>query len=109
MYAICLQGRPRPHRMIDIQGFFDAYQDGCINHKKYTSGCVYNFFGETINWMSKSRVQLQHQLHKFNTGQQIMEVRNPYRCKDYVKVLVHKVVKIGCDNSSASFLAKNPT
>jgi hypothetical protein len=38
-----------------------------------------------------------------------MEVRKLYGCKDCVQVLVlfKKVVRIGCDNSSAIFLAKN--
>jgi hypothetical protein len=52
-YAICYQGRPGPHREIDIHGFVDADWVGDLDHRRSTSGYVFNLFGGAISWMSK--------------------------------------------------------
>ena len=43
-YAICDQGRPGPDKVIHVHGFVDAYWARNINHRRYTSGYVFNLF-----------------------------------------------------------------
>ena len=55
-YAICYQGRPGLDRVINVHGFFDADWAGDLDHRRYTSGYVFNLFGGYISWMSKRQV-----------------------------------------------------
>jgi hypothetical protein len=52
-YGICYQGRPSANIVLDIHGFFGLDWVGDLDHKRSTSGYVFNLFGGEINWMSK--------------------------------------------------------
>ena len=39
--------------MINVHGFVDAYWVGDIDHRRSTSGYVFNLFGGAISWMGK--------------------------------------------------------
>jgi hypothetical protein len=55
-YAIFYQGRLGPKKVIIVQGFVDADLVGDLDHKRYTSGYVFNLFGGAISWMRKRQV-----------------------------------------------------
>jgi hypothetical protein len=38
-----------------IHGFVDAYWAGDLDHRRSTSGYVFNLFGGEISWMSKQQ------------------------------------------------------
>jgi hypothetical protein len=42
--------------VLDIHGFVDAYWAGDLDHRRSTSGYVFNLFGGEISWMSKRQV-----------------------------------------------------
>jgi hypothetical protein len=52
-YELCYQGRLGLDRVVDIHGFDDADWAGDMDRRRYTSGYVFNLFGEEIRWMSK--------------------------------------------------------
>ena len=52
-YAIYYQGRPRTDRVINVHGFVDAEWARDLDHRRSTSGYVFNLFGGAISWMSK--------------------------------------------------------
>ena len=52
-YGLCYQGRPQLERVVDIHGFIDVYWAGDLDHKRSTSGYVFNLFGGEISWMRK--------------------------------------------------------
>jgi hypothetical protein len=52
-YGLCYQGRPGLDRVLDIHGFVDADWVGDMDHRRSTSGYVFNLFGGEISWMSK--------------------------------------------------------
>ena len=51
-HAICYQGRVGPNRVLDVHGLVDVNSVGDLDHRRSTSGYVFNLFG-AINWMSK--------------------------------------------------------
>jgi hypothetical protein len=52
-YGLCYQGRPGLDRVVYIHGFVDVDWAGDMDHRRYTSGYVFNLFGGEISWMSK--------------------------------------------------------
>eukprot|EP00253_Pinus_taeda_P029393 PITA_29393 len=52
-YGLCYQERPILDRVLDIHGFVDADWARDLDHRKYTSGYVFNLFGGVVSWMSK--------------------------------------------------------
>jgi hypothetical protein len=52
-YGLCYQGRSGLDRVVDTHGFVDVDWVGDLDHRRSTSGCVFNLFGGTISWMSK--------------------------------------------------------
>ena len=54
-YDLCYQGRPRLDRVLDIRGFVDADWVGDLDHRRSTSGYVFNLFGGAFSWMSKKQ------------------------------------------------------
>ena len=48
-YAICYQGRPGPDKVINVHGFVDADWAGDLDHRRSTSGYVFNLFGGSIS------------------------------------------------------------
>ena len=55
-HAICYQGKVGPDRVLDVHGFVDADWAGELDHRRSTSGYVFNLFGGSISWMSKKQV-----------------------------------------------------
>jgi hypothetical protein len=43
-------------KVVDIHGFVVAYWVGDMNHRRSTSGYVFNLFGGAISWMRKIHV-----------------------------------------------------
>ena len=109
-YAICYQGRLEPDKLINVHGFVDAYRDGDIDHRRYTSGYVFNLFGGAINWMSKRQVVFALS----TTKAEYMEATHPSKEDVWLQRLclgigfVQKAVRLDCDSQSAIFLGKNP-
>jgi hypothetical protein len=51
-YGLCYQGRPGLYIVLDIHGFLDVDWVGDMDHRRTTSGYVFNLFG-AISWMRK--------------------------------------------------------
>ena len=41
--------------MLDVHGFVDVDWVGDLDHRRYTSGYVFNLFGGAISWMRKKQ------------------------------------------------------
>eukprot|EP00253_Pinus_taeda_P021354 PITA_21354 len=54
-YGLCYQGRPGLDRVLVIHGFVDVDWAGDLDHRRSTSGYVFNLFGGAVNWMSKKQ------------------------------------------------------
>jgi hypothetical protein len=52
-YGFFYQGRSVLDKVVDIHGFVDADWVVDLDHRRYTSGYVFNLFGGEISWMSK--------------------------------------------------------
>jgi hypothetical protein len=52
-YGLCYQGRPKLDIVLDIHRFVDADWVGYLDHRRSTSGYVFNLFGGSIRWMRK--------------------------------------------------------
>jgi hypothetical protein len=52
-YGLCYQGRPGLDRVLEINGFVDVEWVGDMDHRRSTSGYVFNLFGGEISWMRK--------------------------------------------------------
>jgi hypothetical protein len=52
-YGLFYQGRLGLDRVVDIHGFVDAEWAEDLDHRRSTSGYVFNLFGGAITWMSK--------------------------------------------------------
>jgi hypothetical protein len=55
-YGFFYQGRTRLDRVVDIHVFVDTDSAGDLDHRRSTSGYVFNLFGGEINWMRKIQV-----------------------------------------------------
>jgi hypothetical protein len=58
-YGLCYEGRSRLDRVVDIHGFVDVYWVVDLDHRRSTSGYVFNLFGGAISWMSKKQVVVE--------------------------------------------------
>jgi hypothetical protein len=110
-YGICYQGRLGADRVLDIHGFVDRrYWVGDLDHKRSTSGYVFNLFGGAISWMSKR----QSVVALSTTKVEYMEATHESKEVVWLQRLclgigfVQQVVRLDCDSQSAIFLAKNP-
>jgi hypothetical protein len=52
----CATKEDRLDRVLDIHGFVDANWVGDLDHRRSTSGYVFNLFGGAISWMRKRQV-----------------------------------------------------
>jgi hypothetical protein len=52
-YGLCYQGRPGLDRVLDIHVFLYADWARDLDHRRFTSGYVFNLFGGAISWMNK--------------------------------------------------------
>ena len=64
-HAIYYQERVGLDRVLDVHGFVDVDYAGDLDHRKYTSGYVFDLFGGAINWMSKKQAILALSNTKF--------------------------------------------
>ena len=110
-FAICYQGRPGLKREINIQGFANVDWAGDLDRRRSTSGYVFNLFGGAISWMSRRQAVVALS----TTEAEYMVATDASKEAVWLQRLcssigfVQNAVKIGCDSSSAIFLAKNPT
>jgi phosphoribosyl-AMP cyclohydrolase len=110
-YGLCYQGRPGLDRVLDIHGFVDANWVGDLDHRRSTSGYVFNLFGGAISWMRKRQVVVAL------STTEVEYMAATHASKEAVWLqrlcsgigLVQQAVRIDCDSQSAIFLAKNPT
>jgi hypothetical protein len=109
-YGLCYEGRLGLDRVVDIHGFVDADWAGDLDHRRSTSGYVFNLFGGAISWMSKRQAVVALS----TTESEYMAAT--HASKEVVWLqrlcsgigLVQEAVRIECDSQSAIFLAKNP-
>ena len=52
---VCATKEDQDWIVLDIRGFFDANWAGDLDHRRSTSGYVFNLFRGAINWMSKKQ------------------------------------------------------
>ena len=50
-HEIYYQGRDGLDIVLDVHGFVDAYWDGDLDHRRYTSGYVFNPFGGALGYV----------------------------------------------------------
>jgi hypothetical protein len=86
-YGLCYQGRPGLDRVLDIHGFVDADWAGDMDHRRSTSGYVFNLFGGEISWMRKRQVVVALSTTKVEYMEPLMQARKQYGYKDCVQVL----------------------
>jgi hypothetical protein len=108
-YGLCYQGRSGLDKVVDINGFVDADWVGDMDHRRSTSGYVFNLFGEAINWMSKrqavvalSTIEVEYMAATHASKEAIWLQR---LCSGIG--LVQQAVRLYCDSKSAISLAKN--
>jgi hypothetical protein len=109
-YGLCYQGRPGLDRVLDIHGFVDADWAGDLDHRRSTSGYVFNLFGGAISWMRKRQVVVAL------STTEVEYMAATHASKEAVWLqrlcsgigLVQQAVRLDCDSQSAIFLAKNP-
>jgi hypothetical protein len=109
IYGLCYQGRPGLDRVLDIHVFVDADWAGDMDHRRLTSGYVFNLFGGEISWMRKRK----YVVALSTTELEYMETTHASKEKIWLQRLcssiglVQQVVRIYYDSHSAIFLAKN--
>ena len=93
---------------IVVQGFFNAGWVRDLDYRRSTSGYIFNLFGGVISWMSR-----QGAVALSTIEAEFMETTHGSKGAIWLQRLcsgigfVQKAVRIGCDSSSAIFLAKN--
>jgi hypothetical protein len=98
-------------RVVDIHGFVDADWAGDLDHRRSTSGYVFNLFGGEISWMRKRQTVVALstiEVEYMATTHASKEVVWLQRLCSGIG-LVQQAVRLDCDSQSAIFLAKNPT
>jgi hypothetical protein len=96
-------------RVLDIHGFVDACWDGYLDHRRSTSGYVFNLFGGEISWMR------ERQFVVVLSTKAVAYMESMHESKEEVWLqrlcsgigLVQQVVRIYCDSQSEMFLVKN--
>eukprot|EP00253_Pinus_taeda_P034437 PITA_34437 len=109
-YGLCYQGRTGLDKVLDIRGFVDADWAEDLDHRRSTSGYVFNLFGGAVSWMSKKQFVVE--LSTIETEYMVAT----HASKEAVCLqrlcssmgLVQGAIRIDCDSQSAIFLAKNP-
>ena len=87
-HAICYQGRVGLDRVLHVHGFVDVEWIGDLDHRRSTSGYVFNLYGEAIRWMRKK----QDVVALSTIEVEYMEIthvsKGSYDCRDCVQKLV---------------------
>jgi hypothetical protein len=108
-YGLCYEGRLGLDRVVDIHGFVDADWPGDLDHRRSTSGYVFNLFGGTISWMRKRQAIVALS----TTGDEYIAATHASKEEVWLQRLCsgieleQKVVRIDGDSQSAILLAKN--
>ena len=108
-YGLCYQGRLGLDRFLDTYVFVDADYVGDLDHRRSTSGYVFNLFGVAISWMSKRQSFVA--LSTIDAGY----MAATHASKEAIWLqrlcssigLVHRAIRIDCDIQSVIFLEKN--
>ena len=96
--------------MVDIHGFVDADWAGDLDHRRSTSGYVFNLFGGTVSWMSKK----QSIVALSTTEAEYMATTHASKEAVWLQRLcssmglVQGAIRIDCDSQSEIFLVNNP-
>jgi hypothetical protein len=83
---------------------------GDLDHRRSTSGYVFNLFGGAISWMRKSQAVVALS----TTEVEYMEATHASKEAVWLQILcsgiglVQQAVRLDCDSQSAIFLEKNP-
>jgi hypothetical protein len=110
-YGLCYQGRQGLDRVLDLHGFLDENWVGDLDHRRSTSGYVFNLFGGEISWMSKRQVVVGLSTIEV----EYMESTHASKESIWLQILcssiglVQQDVRIYCNSHSEIFLAKIPT
>jgi hypothetical protein len=110
-YGLCYQRRLGLDRVLVLHGFADADWAGDLDHRRSTSGYVFNLFGGAISWMSKRQVVVTLSTSKVeymaatHASKEVVWLQRLCSCIG----LVQKAARLACDSKSAIFLATNPT
>jgi hypothetical protein len=96
--------------VVDIHGFVHADWAGDLDHRRSTSGYVFNLFGGKISWMRKRQIVVAL------STTEVEYVAATHVSKEAVCLqrlylgigLVQQAVILDCDSQSAIFLEKNP-
>jgi hypothetical protein len=109
-YGLCYKGRPGLDRVVDIYGFVDADWAGDLDHRRSTSGYVFNLFGGAISWMRKRQVvvalsttEVEYMVATHASNKAVWLQR---LCSGIG--LVQQAVRIDCDSQSAIFSGEEP-
>ena len=86
-YAIYYQGRLGPDRVINVHGFVDADWVRDLDHRRSTSGCVFNLFGGAISWMIKRQDVVALSTTEAEYMAATHASKKHYGCRDCAQVL----------------------
>jgi hypothetical protein len=109
-YGLCCQRRPGLDRVLDIHGLVDADWVGDLDHRRSTTGYVFNLFGGAISWMRKQQVVVALSTIEV----EYMAATHARKEVVWLQILcsgiglVQQEERLACDSKSAIFLAKNP-
>eukprot|EP00253_Pinus_taeda_P026892 PITA_26892 len=109
-YGLCYQGRPGLDRVLNIRGFVDVDWARDLDHRRSTSGYVFNLFGGAVSQMSKK----QSVVALSTLEVEYMAATHASKEAVWLQILcssmglVQGAIRIDCDNQSAIFLAENP-
>eukprot|EP00253_Pinus_taeda_P017042 PITA_17042 len=80
-----------------------------LDHRRYTSGYVFNLFGGAVSWMSKKQsvVALSTTEAKYTVATHASKEAVWLQILCSCMGILHGAIRIGCDRQSAIFLAKN--
>jgi hypothetical protein len=102
-YGLCYQERIVLDRVLDIHGFVDADWARDMDHRRSTSGYVFNLFGGAIIWMSKRQAVVALS----TTEDECMEATHASKEAIWLQILcsgiglVQQAIRIYCDSESA--------
>jgi len=109
--GLCYEGRLGLDRVLDIHGFVYADWVGDLDHRRSTSGYVFNLFEREISWMRKIQVVVELSIAEAEymaaTHASKEAIWLQRSCSSIG--LVKQPMRLDCDSQSAIFLAKNPT
>jgi hypothetical protein len=99
-YGIFYQGRPSADRALDTHRFVYTKWARYVDHRRSTSGYVFNLFGEDISWMRKrqyvvtlSNIEVEY-IEATHVSKEVVWLQG---CVQVLSLMLH------CDSQSAIF------